>query len=398
MTTKATNHGEISLPQQIACLVVGVVALLIAGLQPLVLGGWAHEGRLSEAEIGLAAMGELLALGVTTSLAASFLQPIHMRMKVGLTCIGHIVVTLAGLGLSSTWLVADRTIAGVFEGLMLWAVISMIVRSGLAERWAGVFATAQTLAQMTVSAVLALWIIPQHGVNGGLFILAALSLGACLFVIAGPDRMVSLPKAPKGVNGALAIRPALGLAGIFLSLAFIVSIWVYLDPLARNAGLSGEMAGLVVSLALAAQVAGSLTATIISARWRAAPILMGVAGLQAIALIGIGLAPTPMVFAGSVIVFGFLWMFAIPVHAALMIELDPTRRAALQIGAAQLLGSSFGPLTVGLILGEGPVANVLFVSAGLLVLSSLMFAVVMFGRSLKSSSAEMQLDAKRTGE
>nr|WP_314435224.1 MFS transporter [uncultured Brevundimonas sp.] len=393
MTADARTKGDLDLQQQIVCLTVGVVALLIAGLQPLVLGGWAHEGRLSEAEIGLAAMGELLALGLTTSLAATFLKPTHVRMKVGLACIGHVVATLAGLGLSSVWLAADRTIAGVFEGLMLWAVISMIVRSASAERWAGIFATAQTLAQMTVSAVLALWIIPRHGVNGALFLLAALSLGAGLSALAGPDRMTSLPKAAKGASGALALRPALGLAGVFLSMAFIVSVWVYLDPLARKAGLSGEMAGLMVSLALGAQVAGSLTATIISARWPAAPILMGVAGLQAMALIGIGLAPTAMIFAGCVILFGFLWMFAIPLHAALMIELDPTRRAALQIGAAQLLGSSFGPLTVGLILGDGPIANVLFVSAGLLVLSSLMFAAVMSGRSLKSSATKMQLDA-----
>ncbi len=393
MTADARTNGDLGLQQQIACLTIGVVALLIAGLQPLVLGGWAHEGRLSEAEIGLAAMGELLALGLTTSLAATFLKPTHMRMKVGLACIGHVVATLAGLGLSSVWLAVDRTVAGVFEGLMLWAVISMIVRSASAERWAGVFATAQTLAQMTVSAVLALWIIPRHGVNGALFLLAALSLTAGLSALAGPDRMAALPKASKGTSGALALRPALGLAGVFLSMAFIVSVWVYLDPLARKAGLSGEMAGLIVSLALGAQVAGSLTATIISARWPAAPILMGVAGLQALALIGIGLAPTTMVFAACVILFGFLWMFAIPLHAALMIELDPTRRAALQIGAAQLLGSSFGPLTVGLILGDGPIAHVLFVSAGLLVLSTLMFTAVILGRSLKSSPAKMQLDA-----
>ncbi len=393
MRTKAGENGDMGLPQQTTCLMIGVVALLIAGLQPLILGGWAHEGRLSEAEIGLAAMGELLALGITTSLAAAFLKPTHMRIKVGLACVGHGVITLAGLSLSSIWLAADRAVAGVFEGLMLWAAISMIVRSRSAERWAGVFATAQTLAQMMVSAALALWIIPLHGVNGALFLLAALSVGAGLAAITGPNRMAPLPKAAKDADGSLSIRPALGLAGIFLSMAFIVSAWVYLDPLARRAGLSGEMAGLMVSLALGAQVVGSLTATGISGRWPAAPILVGVAGLQALALIGMGLAPTAMVFAGCVILFGFLWMFAIPLHAALMIELDPTRRAALQIGAAQLLGSSFGPLTAGLILGDKPVANVLFVSAGLLVLSTLMFAAVMTNRSRKAPAAKMQLDA-----
>jgi DHA1 family inner membrane transport protein len=42
---------------------VGVVALLIAGLQPVILGALEREGRLSTAQIGLAATVELMALG-----------------------------------------------------------------------------------------------------------------------------------------------------------------------------------------------------------------------------------------------------------------------------------------------------------------------------------------------
>ena len=59
-----------------------------------------------------------------------------------------------------------------------------------------------------------------------------------------------------------------------------------------------------------------------------------------------------------------------------MIELDPTRRAALQIGAAQLLGSSFGPLVAGLIVGEGAVSKVFPASAGFLALSTILFVIV----------------------
>ena len=369
-------EAALGLPRQIICLAVGTVAVLIAGLQPLILGGWGHEGRLSGVGIGLAAMGELFALGLAVSLAATFLKPTAMRIKIALACLGHAAATVAGLRLTSYGLVLDRSIAGLFEGVMLWSAISMIVRSGSAERWAGVFATAQTLAQLAVAASLAAWVIPPFGVNGGLIVLTVLSIIAGLAALFGPDRMAPLHRAEKGPGGPLASRPTAGLVAIFLSLAFIVSLWVYLDPLAQRAGLSSETAGLVVALALAAQVAGGMTATVIGPRWRAGPILIGVAALQALALAGIGSPPSPLVFAGAVVLFGFLWMFALPLQTALMIELDPTRRAALQIGAAQLLGSSFGPLVAGLIVGEGAVSKVFPASAGFLALSTILFVIV----------------------
>ncbi|RYF99255.1 MAG: hypothetical protein EON94_11680, partial [Caulobacteraceae bacterium] len=47
---------------------VGVTALLIAGLQPVILGGLEREGRLTSSQIGLAATVELLALGLACGL------------------------------------------------------------------------------------------------------------------------------------------------------------------------------------------------------------------------------------------------------------------------------------------------------------------------------------------
>ncbi|MGJ3626873.1 hypothetical protein AB5I41_08240 [Sphingomonas sp. MMS24-JH45] len=51
--------------------------------------------------------------------------------------------------------------------------------------------------------------------------------------------------------------------------------------------------------------------------------------------------------------FGFLWLFALPFQAPLVIAADPTRRAALLIGGAQLAGSSVGPIMAGALVGEG---------------------------------------------
>jgi hypothetical protein len=50
-----------------------------------------------------------------------------------------------------------------------------------------------------------------------------------------------------------------------------------------------------------------------------------------------------------------------------LIEADPSRRSAMQSGAAQLLGGALGPLLASLAVGGGDVRGVLWLGAGLLL-------------------------------
>lgn len=72
------------------------------------------------------------------------------------------------------------------------------------------------------------------------------------------------------------------------------------------------------------------------------------ATLAAIVLYGFYSLPSPemlLVLSGA---FGFLWLFVLPFLAPMVIEADPTRRAAVLIGGAQVLGASFGPFVASL--------------------------------------------------
>ena len=92
----AATHQPLNLP----VLYIGVVALLIAGLQPVVLGGLAEAGRLSASGIGLAATAELLALGLACGMAAALLKPTGLRTKLALACVAHALCNLATLWVS----------------------------------------------------------------------------------------------------------------------------------------------------------------------------------------------------------------------------------------------------------------------------------------------------------
>ena len=158
-------------------------------------------------------------------------------------------------------------------------------------------------------------------------------------------------------------------------MAFIVATWVYLAPLAARSGLIPQAAGLTISIALGAQVAGGAAATALGGRWRSLPVLLGVVVIYAAVLLVLASRPSPLIFMTAMAVFGFLWMFALPIQTQRMIEIDPTRRAALQVGAAQLLGSAFGPLCAALLVQDTGSAQALILGGAFLGLSASLLLV-----------------------
>ena len=135
-------------------LTIGVVALLIAGLQPVILGGLESEGRLTASQIGLAATVELLALGLTCGLAAAFLKPDRVRLKLALACVAHAGAMFGTCLVTGVAVIAMRGAAGVFAGLMLWAAISTITLTLAPGSWhcaAWSYGTPDTLVSVWVA-------------------------------------------------------------------------------------------------------------------------------------------------------------------------------------------------------------------------------------------------------
>jgi len=357
-------------------LYIGVVALLIAGLQPVVLGGLADAGRLSVSGIGLAATAELLALGASCGVSAALLKPTHLRTKLGLACLAHAICNLGTLWVADLPLILLRAVTGSCAGVMLWATVSMISRSARPERQAGIFVTSQTLAQLLLAALLPRTVMVGMGVDGALLVLAAVSLSAAFAALRAPRMFAPLPDA-NAASGGLSTLAWAGLAAVFLYMAFIVSIWVYLEPLAAKIGLSSARAHDAVAAALAMQVLGGIVATLVGERLRATHVLIGVA-MANLGLVGaLSAQPGGGAFIGLVAVFGFLWLFVLPFHTVLLIGIDPTRRASMQLGAAQLLGSSAGPLAASIIVGESDAAGAMKLAAACLAASlALMLALV----------------------
>lgn len=325
-----------------ALMFCGVVGLMIPGLQPLLLGAFAEEGRVGAEQLGQVATAELLAMGLTAGLAGSLLKATRLKLVAIVA-----LIALASADAFTPYVRGDaltllRAAAGVPSGLLVWIAIAFIARTPTPERWAGAYVTTQTLGQLAMVALIAVFVMPRFGADGGFQALGALcvlTIGVALLL---PRELAPLPSAATG--GLPSARGWVALAVSFLFLATTSGAWVYLERLATQATHDPSVAGDAVAFSLAFQVAGGFAATVLAGRISWFWTLLACALIDLGVFAGFALLPEASTFVALASVMGFVWLFATPFLVPMTIEADPSRRAALLIGGAQLVGGSLGPL------------------------------------------------------
>jgi hypothetical protein len=137
--------------------------------------------------------------------------------------------------------------------------------------------------------------------------------------------------------------------------------------LAHEAGLNADVARTAVWVSLAAQVAGGALATALAGRVRYFTVFI-ITSLTYVAVWSLfGRALPAWAFVGANALSGLFGLFLGPFLVPMTIDADPSRRAAMQSGAAQLLGGALGPLLASQVVGDSEVRGVLWLGAGLLV-------------------------------
>jgi hypothetical protein len=347
-----------------SAIAIGVISLLVAGVLPILLAALVDEHRLNAQGIGLAAMLEALTMGAATGLASAFLKPVHMRAIGVAAALALTACDLATLQVHGAGVFLVRGLAGIPEGLLLWICIGMIARTVTPERWAGVLLTELTLAQFVAATLCAVVIVPRFHANGGFVFVALACLLAAPIALLVPDRYADLPDTG-GQSFPLPARGWVALAAMLLIGASTGAVGLYIVPLAHQAGLSTEIGGLANSASLAAQVAGGAVAISVAGRVRYFPVFLGGAIAFLIAWSVYGFIQPAWLFVAASALFGFVLLFIGPFFVPMAIEADPSRRTAVQVGAAQLFGGALGPLLAAFSVSDENSRGVLLLGGGL---------------------------------
>jgi hypothetical protein len=337
--------------QVASALAIGTLALLMIGLQPILLGELVEQKRITLEGVGIVAMGEIVTVGLGVIVGDALLSLSQLRLITVLAALFTAMLDVAtGQASGDTGFAIVRALAGLSEGVLVWVTTCVIVRSATPDRLASIFLVVQTLTQAALAAVLAVAVIPRWGWAGGFAVLAGVSLLPCVLSRGLPSAVAPLPSVGTS-RLPWSVSTVLTLVVVFLQMAAIGSLWAYLEPLGKQAGFDAQSSQTVISGVLLMQVIGGGVAALVIRRLGAgSTLLAGAVALAAVAA-GIHFAPEGATtgFAAMCALFGFAWLFLMPFHIRLAFRADATGRLAVLVPAMQLLGSAFGPLVASFI-------------------------------------------------
>uniref|UniRef100_B0SY58 Putative MFS transporter n=1 Tax=Caulobacter sp. (strain K31) TaxID=366602 RepID=B0SY58_CAUSK len=360
-----------SLAQRLAVFWIGLVGVLFPGVGPLLLGGMEAVGRLTAAQLGQAGMAELVAMGIGAAVIGPLFGERRLRLA-AVTCgLLLAMLDLVTTRMSGEALILVRALAGLPAGAMIWLITGMIVRAPRPERWAGLYLTIQTLLQLGVVSAIGAFVLGASGPDGGFLMLAVLTVSAAVAGLAAPGTYAPLAKAEDNPKGLPSPRGWIALAAVFCFQAFILAVWIYAEPLSRQAGHPAAVASAAFAVSLAAQVAGGAAATTLAGRLSWFWSLTVAVVLAAATLLVMVSLPSAAVFLAASAVFGFVWLFASPFLTPLAIEADPSRRAALLGPGASLLGCGAGPLLASFVVSGADVRPAVWLGVALAVVTVL---------------------------
>ena len=362
-----------------AALAVGTVGVLMVGIQPILLGELVDSHMVSLEGVGIVAMAEIIALGIGVVLGDTLLPGARLR-RIAIIAAALVaffdVLTLAAV--NELQMTAVRAAAGVVEGVLVWGATGVVVRTENPARIAGIFFIVQTIAQAVLGMLLANVVIPHRGWQGGFATLGALTLLSCSLAYLQPARLTPLATT-EATGFRWTVAAVLTLAVVFLQLATLGSFWAYLEPISKAVGFDAREAQSLISGVLVMQVLGGVVATAAVRRLAGVPTLLAASAGLAVVAITTYLLPngSTLQFTLGCALFGFVWLFMLPFHIGLALQVEQSGRLAGLVPAAQLLGSAFGPLTASFIVEGENATAVPLLSATFAVAAA---AILLFGR------------------
>ena len=355
-------------------ILIGSCALLVLGVQPVLLGAMVQEGHITDAYVGNLVTIEMLAMVLGSLAGIGLLRKTGARVVIGVAGLVLAAMNLAMTGQSGMAILSSlRAVAGLSEGVLVSSALVAISRVARVERASAIFLAVQTLLQAVVAAALPFIIVVSSRTDTALLALAAAGALAAAAALLLPRQLQ--PAAPDSDRGALTPASLIALLGAGLFLGAIVSVWSYFGLWLIHYGYPPTFEGTAISLCLIAQVIGALTAARFGERLpnRQTIIACALAGALLIALFFVGRGNSTAILAVSM-AFGFVWLFTLPFFAGWLIEIDPGRRAVLYLTAFQLGGAALLPSLAGIAVGGFSVdAALIFSGAIFLILAAATF-------------------------
>lgn len=326
---------------------------LVTQMSPLIVGGVIAGLSLSESQAGVVASSEFLVLSIT----AIAIAPLLPRLPTRAVCLAAVAATIAAslaslAATTMTQLIATRVVAGVGEGLLYAASLSVVAaKAGNPDRIYGIFQIIWAVSNFAFFAVGG-ELTARFAHRGILGLIAAVIVVLAPLLLFLPKEPLATAKTSETTETTSA--PLLGAAVLlstFLYLTVSAAVYAFSAPMGERAGLDTAQVGYALTAASIVGLAGAGLATLVNVRWgRSIPIAAFIVGFIALAL-ALCLSSNPTVFVVALIGTVVFFYFSVPYLFGLAAALDRSGRWAAAAGSAYLLGFAAGPMLAGSVIG-----------------------------------------------
>ena len=304
-----------------------------------------------------------------------WLKPERLRAISGVTLISFVLFNIGSVFAAPNMFLLLRAFNGASSGIILWMLYAMVARTRFPARVMGLYIGCQSGVALVLAFICSRYVIPTFGGRGGFAALSLVGTALIFCVPFIPSRFGPLIGG-RGERKWPGLRGFAALTATFTYAAAIMALWVYVDPLARTDGLDSRVIGYAISAGLAMQILGGWVASFFGHRFNplAAIIIGGFVNLFVLGSLLVS-AP-PAIFIAAIAIFGFLWAFILSFVTPFVMIADPTGRAVLLIGTAELLGAAAGPALVSIAIHfigiqSAPLASATLFGVGGMICASL---------------------------
>jgi hypothetical protein len=284
----------------------------------------------------------------------------------------QIAAVVATTYVSGDQLLPVRAIFACACGIQVCIQFEFIARSQKPGQLVGLCTTIVVIAAVLMSWLGSSYVLPTFGINGLILFFGLPSLPAILGAFLLPRTVIgsvtheqTTAQSTVPVSaGSLAL-----LASVFFWSAWISTLWVYSEPLAKSIGISETASRVFVVTALTSSLGGAAVGTVVAERLSFGRIMSGgllICLTQVIAILaGVGSVGYVIWFS----VFGFLGYFLVPFFVKALVAADANGQSVVFFPAAQYAGGSLGPLMASFVVSPGQYRGGVLVDLGCIAMA-----------------------------
>jgi predicted MFS family arabinose efflux permease len=328
----------------VVALSVGAFVAFFGGeLMPITIGVLTDGFKFSLEQSGVLLSAEMAGVAALSLLVSPFVGKLDLRK---LAFIGGLIIIS---GQSMTAMVTgyipvgvSRIITGAGTGILTAVVFATIARTREPERLMGFIEAVPALAGAVVMVLLP-YVVSGFGPRAYFWALAALVL--CTFWVFTWLQTSSAEEEKKNeeipsVSVPIACMVAFASASLFSGQ---ILIWSFSERIGGALGLSLEQIGWILgSTALSGLVGASIPILLGRKYGRILPLVFSIFGIGA-CFIGITYAGEPVLYAVSLLGYGFFFGFGMPYGGGIIAAVDPLGRMSALFGAFAPICAIFLP-------------------------------------------------------